>query len=286
MKRFNLLEVDDAHAGHVDLELYFYTEVLKLKSLHFGYWTQGQDPTLGNFSAAQATYARTLIEMIPDGVETVLDVGCGAGDNSREMAAAGFAVTAISPDAEHGKFIQDTPGVDFVRTKIEDLDTHRKFDLVLMSECQNYFDRDLALGKCLEILEPGGYLLISGMFRRSNTEDLDYMYVGSEYIAAAKSAGFELLEQVDITAETVPTVEMFRNAYHDHLVPAVGLVSHYVNNISRWERILVRTFFGRQIRRLAGVREFIEQRVDSERFVTFASYERLLFRKKGPIHGG
>ena len=283
MKRFNLMKVDDADAGHVDLELYFFTEVLKLKSLHYGYWIENQERTLANLATAQANYTRTLIEMIPEGVQKILDVGCGAGDNSRSMAAAGYVVTAISPDAEHGKFVQDTPGVDFVRTKIESFETDKKFDLILMSECQNYFDRDLALAKCVEVLEPGGHLLISGMFRRSNTEDFDDTYVGSEYIVAAENVGMELLEQVDITDETVPTLEMARNAYQDHLLPAAELVSHYVNNTARWKMMLVRAFFGNQLRRLSGIGEFIERRVDTERFVKFVSYQRLLFQKTDSI---
>ena len=283
MKPFNLLKVVDPADGHMDLELYFYTEVLKLKSLHFGYWAEDQEPTLANLAAAQATYTRTLIDMIPEGVIKVLDIGCGAGDNSRTMAASACTVTAISPDAEHGKFVKGTPGIDFVRTKIEDLETDRKFDLVLMSECQNYFDRDLALAKCSEILELGGYVLISGIFRRSNTEDFDEIYVGSEYITAAEDAGFDLLEQVDITAETVPTIEMGRNAYHNHLVPAAKLVSHYVKNTARWKMMLLRPFFGGQLRRLAGIGDFIERRVDVERFVKYASYERLLFQKNGKV---
>ena len=286
MNRFNLLKVDDANAGHVDLELYFFTEVLKLQSLHYGFWTNGQAPTLANLPTAQAAYTETMIEMIPEGVKTVLDVGCGAGDNSRSMAAAALSVTAISPDAEHGKFVQDTPGIDFVRTKIEDLETEKRFDLVLMSECQNYFDRDLALAKCVEVLEPGGYILISGMFRRSNTADFDGMYVGNEYISAVEKAGFELLKQVDITAETVPTIQMGRDAYFNHLVPGAKMVSHYVNNTARWKMMLIRAFFGRHLGRLAVIGEHIERRVDPELFEKHVSYERLLFRKTGSIAKG
>ena len=279
MKRFNLLKVDDPEAGHIDLELYFYTEVLKLKSLHYGYWSEDQERILANLGAAQAAYTESLIGLIPEGVAKVLDVGCGAGDNSRAMAAQGLAVTAISPDAEQGKFLQDIPGVDFVRTKIEEFVTDKRFDLILMSECQNYFDRDLALAKCCEVLEPGGHLLISGMFRRSQTGDFDDMYVGSQYIAVAESVGFELMKQIDITAETVPTLEMARNAYRDHLVPAAELAAHYVNNTARWKIALVRTFFAKQWHNLTRIGEFVERRVDVDRFEKFVVYQRLLFRR-------
>ena len=60
MKRFDLLKINDPEAGHVDLELYFFTEVLKLKSLHYGLGAKDQDHILANLGAAQAAY--TVIE--------------------------------------------------------------------------------------------------------------------------------------------------------------------------------------------------------------------------------
>jgi hypothetical protein len=109
------------------------------------------------------------------------------------------------------------------------------------------------------------------------------VYVGSEYIAAAENAGFELLEQIDITPETLPTLEIGRDAYHAHLVPAAKLVSHFVNHTPRWKMMLLRPLIGGQVRRLARIREFMERRLDAECFERYVSYQRLLFRKKAPI---
>lgn len=280
MKSFDALEVNDSRAGPIDLELFLYTEVLKLKSLHFGYWTNGQAPTLQNLPAAQAEYTRTMIEMIPGGVETVLDVGCGAGDNARALAADGYKVTAISPDAQHGKFVEGTPGITFIRTGIEDFQTEQTFDLILMSECQNYFDREVALEKCALLTSQGGYLLISGIFRRENTVELEEIYVGTEYVAGAKEAGFDLLQHIDITAETAPTTDLFNQLYTGHVLPAVDLLSHYFNGLPLVKRLLFKVLVGSQKRKLSEMREFFESRTDAEYFLKFSSYDRFLLQRR------
>ena len=280
MKSFDALEVNDTKAGPMDLELFLYTEVLKLKSLHWGFWANGQSPTVSTFPAAQAEYTRTMIDMIPQGVKTVLDVGSGAGDNSRALAAEGFEVTAISPDAQHGKFLEDTPEVSFIRTGVEDLPVDQTFDLILMSECQNYFDRDVALRKCVEVTDVGGYLLISGIFRRKDTVDLEEIYVADDYVSAAEAVGFELLEHIDITAETSPTLELFHQLYTDHVLPAADLIAHYVNSLSRLDRLMLKAVFATQKKRLGEVRSFMESRTDVEYFVRYSSYDRFLFRRR------
>ena len=277
MKRFTALKVDDSVAGHVDLELYFYTEVLKLKSLHYGYWTRGEEPTLGGLKEAQEAFTETLLEMIPGNVKKVLDVGCGMGDNARALVSRGFSVTAISPDAEHGKFVAGTKGVTFHRTRFENFENEGEFDLVLMSESQNYFDRDLGLQKCREVLDGKGYLLISGMFRKETTAEWDEINVESEFVAAARGVGLELLERIDITAQTTQTLELARNAYLDHVEPAGRLVGYYLDNTAPWKMRLLRFFFAKQFARLEEIRAFADRRLYPESFRQHANYVSLLF---------
>jgi len=82
----------------LNLELFFCTEVLKLKSLQYGYWEQEEKLDLESIRRAQQHYTETLLEMIPEDVHNILDIGCGIGDNARALAAKGYHVTAISPD--------------------------------------------------------------------------------------------------------------------------------------------------------------------------------------------
>jgi len=79
-----------------NLELFVCTDILKLNSLHYGYWQKEELPdingatlSLADLKKAQELYTRTLIDLIPQDVDTILDVGCGMGDVTRQLADRG-----------------------------------------------------------------------------------------------------------------------------------------------------------------------------------------------------
>ena len=109
MGKQNITEFDG-----LDLELFFCTEILKLHSLHYGYWEKGEKPTEGGkkltlewLRDAQQKYTDILVEAIPKSVKSILDVGCGIGDVSRALSKLEYDVTAISPDRNHVKYFEN-----------------------------------------------------------------------------------------------------------------------------------------------------------------------------------
>src|SRR5579859_5053776 len=110
----------DADLTGFDLELFLTTEVLGLKSLHYGYWKNGLSPTLSNAPKAQIEYTDQLMKLIPRGVKTILDVGSGIGDVSRALTKKGYAVDALSKDQRHKKFYVDSdPKLHFYSGEFE-----------------------------------------------------------------------------------------------------------------------------------------------------------------------
>ncbi|MHC4258897.1 MAG: methyltransferase domain-containing protein [Planctomycetota bacterium] len=76
---------------------------LKLRHLHYGYWTDGLEVDIANLRRAQENYVEFLISHIPESVETILDVGCGTGQIARELLGTGFEVDCVSPCSYLGK---------------------------------------------------------------------------------------------------------------------------------------------------------------------------------------
>jgi MPBQ/MSBQ methyltransferase len=141
---------------------------------------------------------------MPSDVHAVLDVGCGVGCNTRALAAKGYKVTALSPDAHHKKYFDDFPAdqVSFYASKYEDFSSKRLFDLVLMSESQNYFDAGIGLEQSLRFLVPSGFLLICGVFRKRNSDDFSQIRnIEGEYLLKAQQYGFELMHHSECSAD-------------------------------------------------------------------------------------
>lgn len=275
MQPENILTVDG-----LDFELYFATEILKLKSLHYGYWQKGQSLNLENIKLAQEEYTKTLMTLIPSEVRSVLDVGSGIGDNAKAMANMGLSVTAISPDKNHSQFYENSPEIKFFNQKFEDFKIENKFDLVLMSESHNYFKTDVALEKITKLINENGHLLVSGIFNMSKDKTLeDVFYSEQDYIDIAKKNGFELINRIDITENVLPTLEIMDKAWKEYFIPTKKVLSDYLNYSAGLKWKIIKFLFGKQLKQLGKWEKFYQTRSSPEIFNNNGRYLRLLFKK-------
>ncbi len=265
-----------------DLQLWIATDLLRLRSLHYGYWDNGS-PVKLDFRVirqAQARYTKLLVSTVPPGVRTILDVGCGVGCNARALTEKGYKVTSISPDGNHGKFFDDAPEpLQFVQSKYENFSSNERYDLVLMSESQNYFDADAGLTQTRRLLTPGGYLLICGMFRKENTRPFDQVRnVESDYLRKAQQHGFELVERVDITSNVAPTLDIVRMAKEEYVTPLMSAAG----NGRRWKLRIAGLLFRKELGQLRRIQRYYEDFSNSIFFSEHVSYLKLLFRLRDP----
>lgn len=195
----------------------YYMGLTNSSYLHYGYWeplpTNGEELTLTRLRAAQEAYADKLFSFIPEGVKTVLDVGCGIGGNAVYLRDRGFIVEGLAPDAlQKEKFIKNTDNqVPFYLTRFEDFHTSNSYDLILFSESSQYIAiNDLAEGAA-RLLNKNGYLLLADMMR-SHTEYqkgiFSNCHVASELQAALLKSGFKLIQTEDISTQIAPTIDL------------------------------------------------------------------------------
>jgi tocopherol O-methyltransferase len=149
----------------------------------------------------------------------VLDVGCGLGGGSIFWAKEfGADVTAVTNAPEHPAvidgFARECGLEDRIRPVVSDaahLAVDGPFDAAVAIESSGYFDRSLWFERLARVLRPGASVCIEDVFtERPHGADVwaDYFYCKPasvlDYARDARSAGFELVDEVDATAETAP----------------------------------------------------------------------------------
>ncbi len=100
-----------------------------------------------------ADFHEFLLSRLPPAPAPILEVGCGRGSLARALAAAGYSITAIDPEAPEGAI--------FRRTRLEDFAPSENVDAVVASISLHHVD-DLgaALDKIVALLADGGLLML------------------------------------------------------------------------------------------------------------------------------
>lgn len=125
------------------------------------------------------TFEAFAREHLPVPPARVLEVGCGKGELTTALAAAGYDVLGIDPAAPTGD--------RFRRLKLEDLDETETFDAVVAGRSLHHIrDLDAALDRIVSILAPAGVLVVDEFaWDRLDEPTLDWYYGQRRALAAA-----------------------------------------------------------------------------------------------------
>jgi len=212
-----------------DVMLQFYLEIVGTDYLHFGIWEPGDPLDLEHVQAAQERYAKRLVSLIPEGVRSILDVGCGVGGNARKLLQCGYEVTGLAPDPyQRQLFLERTGGrIPFILSRFEDYVPDRTYDLILMSESVQYQRLEESFPNAYRALNPGGYLLTSDFYRLESARDVKDRPLPSHFLndvlANAEAHGFELVHEEDITQETAPSLDYGKLVFERYIRPTLRL---------------------------------------------------------------
>ena len=236
--------------------LNYYLGLTESPYLHYGYWETLPVPTdeltLARLRIAQQAYTVKLLEAIPKGTQTILDVGCGIGGNAAYLLDRAFRVEGLAPDPfQQQRFLKCTGDrAVFHLTRFEDFKATKSYDLILFSESSQYMSAvDIANGAA-KILNPGGYVLLADMLRSdaNYTEGMfSNCHVVSELHAALNQAGFTLVKTEDISAHILPTIDLYVDTFRRYglntMIYVADLISIAVPPIHKLLRWIFRRWF-------------------------------------------
>lgn len=259
-----------------DRALRFYNQVLGLDHLHYGIWNDDDDLTLANLKVAQQRYEDLVVNTIPEGVTTLLDVGCGTGELSKRLKHSGYQVEGLSPDInQKDMYPQKTGGRPFHFCRFEEYEPQQQYDCIIMSESGQYIPLEKLFSTAAKSLKPGGYLINIDYFVLDNAEGTlaKSGHNLNRYTEEAAKNNFKLITDNDITAKITKTLDLSR------LLIKRGLIALEIGTEKfRYKHPWVTRFINWLIRNKK--RSFKKEMVllDSEKFSAAKRYKLFLFQ--------
>ncbi len=254
----------------------------KSQHLHYGYWTSDLEVDVANVRAAQDNYAKFLISHIPDGVKSILDVGCGSGRMAQMLAELGYRVDCVSPSPYLGEQARGLLGAKSIifQCFYEELETPNCYDLVLFSESFQYINPEDAINKTLGLLNEGGYVLICDIFKKDTPgkSPLPGGHSLRKFYDTVSEGALEPLEDIDITEQTAPTLDIVNEVFNEVLKPSIDLAQQLVDNRYPVMSKFLRFLYKKKINKLN--RKYFSGVKTGENFKKFKSYRLLLYRRR------
>jgi len=198
---------------------------LKLEHLHYGYWTDDLEVDIANLHIAQKNYTNFLVSHIPDGVKTILDVGCGLGQTAKKLINMGYQVDCVSPSPFLSEQVRSLLGnkTNIFECRFEQLRGQNRYDMVLFSESFQYIALQKAMKNTIRFLNDDGYLLICDIFKRDVKGDnpLGGGHRLTKFYDLIAHYPFEIVKDVDITEQTAPNIDVLDDATKNVAYPVL-----------------------------------------------------------------
>lgn len=270
--------------GSFDIELAIASEILKVPSLHYGYWTNGEKPTLATLPKAQTRYTEFVCKQVPKGVRTILDVGAGLGDVSVKLLKAGYRVTALSPNPTHKSILekidQGHKNFNFVFGKFEDYESHEKYDLIMFNESSSYIDTDKLFSKSTELVNQNGYLQICDVFSRTSPPPIGKNITYKNLLSLADKYKYLVIKNIDITKKATPSLQIGYDFNQRYLKPALEIARRYYLQEHPIRSFLVRLGLNLFLKKeIKSFNDYFEKVFNPEEFKKYFTYKLVLLQK-------
>jgi SAM-dependent methyltransferase len=200
---------------HSDIRAYAsIAEERGLEHIHYGYYENDLD----DIKVAQDNLYLQIRDLIPAGVESVLDVGGGIGGVSNHLCRDGYRQLCIVPDpALIAAGIKRFPRVRFLEGTAESFQTAGKYDAAILIESDQYFsNKPQAIANVVRHLSMNAPIIFA---EECSLESEHPLPREESLIANLKAGGYALDTRIDISRNVIPTCRYVYETFGETMKP-------------------------------------------------------------------
>ncbi|MCC6008019.1 MAG: class I SAM-dependent methyltransferase [Rhodobacteraceae bacterium] len=243
---------------------------------HYGYWPEGppETPSAEALGRAQQAYFDKLAATIPEGIETILDVGSGTGANARALRAMGYRLECLCPSEQlnamaRAKLGEGTPVHDVT---FEAFDSPKRFDMCLFAESFHYIALAPALAQAARYAQ--SHVLIFDYFRRDGGSGDETRGTHRAFVDEVAHQGvFEIVQDDDLTEAILPTFLVLDHLKNAHFGPFLARLRADLRTAYPLRSRLAEVFLGRAMDR------FLRPSRREQTFAARHEYRLILLRR-------
>ena len=255
-------KIDTKEIG-LDISIVLAKYLLKTDHLHYGYWTDDLERNIFNIPKAQEKYSEFIISHIPDNISSILDVDC------------------VSPSDVFYSYTKERlqQNAEIFKSKFEDVQTAKKYDLILFSESFQYINLEKAFQNSLKILKPKGYILICDFFKTAvkGTSPLSGGHGLGNFFETIDIYPFSLVKDIDITKQTAPNIDLYNEFLLEAGFPIWKII---VNLIKQKYKLLYNILKWKYKKKNAKIhRKYFSGQRNSRNFLKFKTYRLFIYQK-------
>jgi SAM-dependent methyltransferase len=236
---------------------------------------------------AQEEYVQFLLSRIPEGVKAILDVGCGAGRIADKLLSLGYAVDCVSPSVFLTEQTRKVVGekCEIFECEYEELETQKRYDLVMFVESFQYIALPEALANTSRFLNVGGSMLICDIFKKDVGEKSRQSggHELSKFFDLVQTYPFTPTEDVDITEQTAPNIDLLNEALEQVARPVADSVADFLADRYPTVFRLLSWKYQDELEKIN--RKYSGGSRTAEHFKQFKSYRLLRYRKNDSPDG-
>jgi SAM-dependent methyltransferase len=192
--------------------------------LHYGYWPDrtADEISLTRLARAQQAYFDELAGAIPNGTDSILDVGSGTGSNALRLQQKGYSVACVCPSAKLNDLARRKLPPDTVihECLFEDLATDAEYDLLLFAESFHYLNATRALPQIATLARK--HVVIFDYFPRQEGGARQGISHRQLTEMLAEDGTFRIVSDRDVTGHIAPTFEVLDKIANAHVRPFVA----------------------------------------------------------------
>ena len=273
-------KIDSKTIG-LDIGLLIGRFFMDTEDLHYGYWPDDKTATAQNFAEAQHRHSQLIIDHIPEGVRSILDVGSGSGNLAKKLLGHGYEVDCVIPS----EFLADN-----VRKKLDDrstvhvcgfenLETEKTYDLILFSESFQYVKLGFSIDKIMEMLSSGEHLMICDFFQKDvpGKSPLGGGHKWIKFEEKISSVPLTKFTDLDITEETAPTNDLLDKFVTQVLGPVKSMSGEYLDSNYPKLTSFLKWKYQKRINKINRV--YFTGQLTGANFIKHKTYRLLLFQK-------